>query len=154
MATFYGSTSDKKDRISTSITSFESEYEDSNPFADLKVADYYRELYESTKYECRHVFDPLYEWSRSEEQEVIKILDFRVALMACIMFAGLQIDRGNLGQAISDNFLDDLGLSIENYNSGNTIFLVGLSWQRLLPIFCRKSLVPIFSFQHKWSHGV
>lgn len=124
MATFYGSTSDKKDRISTSITSFESEYEDSNPFADLKVADYYRDLYESTKYECRHVFDPLYEWSRSEEQEVIKILDFRVALMACIMFAGLQIDRGNLGQAISDNFLDDLGLSIENYNSGNTIFLV------------------------------
>lgn len=124
MAKVYGSTADKKDRISTSITSFESEYEDTNPFADLKIADYYRDLYESTKYECRHVFDPLFEWSRSEEQKVIRLLDFRVALMACIMFAGLQIDRGNLGQAISDNFLDDLGLSIENYNSGNTIFLV------------------------------
>lgn len=124
MATFYGSTSDKKERVWTSITSLESEPEDANPFADLKVADYYRELYETTQYECRHVFDPLYEWSQFEEHQVIKILDFRVALMACIMFAGLQIDRGNLDQAISDNFLDDLGLSIANYNMGNTIFLV------------------------------
>lgn len=56
------------------------------------------------------------------------------------MFFGLQVDRGNLTQAVSDNLLDDLGLSTNgnpnlvtvyclqtdkaDYNAGNIIFLV------------------------------
>jgi len=31
----------------------------------------------------------------------------------CIMFFSLQVDRGNLVQAVSDNLLDDLGLSTD-----------------------------------------
>lgn len=36
-------------------------------------------------------------------------------LWVCIMFAALNIDRGNLSNATSDNILDDLKLSQADY---------------------------------------
>ena len=50
-----------------------------NPFADPDVAKFYRELYETTKYECRHEFDPDFEWTAEEEKAVVRKLDWRVA---------------------------------------------------------------------------
>lgn len=38
------------------------------------------------------------------------------------MFFALQLDRGNISQALSDNMLDDIGLSTNQYNYGMTIF--------------------------------
>lgn len=113
-----------------------------NPFADPIVAEYYKEVYEKAGYECRDAFDPLFEWSKSEEDNIIRKLDYRVALTACILFAGLQIDRGNLGQAVSDNMLDDLGLDTNNYNTGNTIFLVCFLLAELPSQLISKALGP------------
>lgn len=99
-----------------------------NPFADPAVAERYAIIYEKAQYECRHVFDPELTWTPQEEKALVRKLDWHVCLWAvcyhhliysvysilinqCVMFFGLQVDRGNLVQAVSDNLLDDLNLS-------------------------------------------
>lgn len=96
----------------------------SNPFLEPDVAAYYTKLYNDIGYECRHVFDPELEWSAEEERKVVRKLDLHVCLWACVMFFALQVDRKNLGQAVSDNMLEQLNLTTNDFNLGNTVFLV------------------------------
>ncbi|CAI5760349.1 unnamed protein product [Candida verbasci] len=107
-----------------SITSSESNELLKNPFLDPHVEEYYRTLYNASEYECRTAFDPKFTWTEDEEKKVIRKLNFRVALTACIMFVALQVDRGNLAQAVTDNMLEDLNMTTNDYNTGNTIFYV------------------------------
>lgn len=95
-----------------------------NPFADPEVAEYYSTLYDEANYESRKAYDPSFYWSQKEERKIVWKLDFRCALVACVMFASLQIDRGNLAQAVADNMLDDLNMSTDDYNTGNQLFYV------------------------------
>lgn len=55
-------------------------------------------------------------------QRVIKKIDIRIMIWACIMFFGLDLDRGNISQANTDNFLEDLGMTTNDFNLGNTLF--------------------------------
>ncbi|CAK9442221.1 uncharacterized protein LODBEIA_P59640 [Lodderomyces beijingensis] len=105
-------------------TSEESNQLEKNPFLDPKVEEFYREIYSSSKYESYVAFDPHFTWTEEEEKKVVWKLNFRVALAACLMFMGLQVDRGNLAQAVTDNMLKDLHLTTDDYNTGNTIFYV------------------------------
>ena len=123
---------DKKDNIVTKTDSkvsvIELEQEEDqiakNPFLDPTVEKYYRDLYTSTNYESYLAFDPNFEWTQEEERKVIHKLNLRVAFVACFLFVALQVDRGNLAQGAADNLLQDLGLTTNDYNHGNTIFLV------------------------------
>ena len=100
-----------------------------NPFLDPDVAEHWTTIYEKSEYECRHFFDPSLTWTEEEEKKIVRRLDWRVCLWAvsrprnasfysthsnvlqCVMFFGLQVDRGNLVQALADNLLNDLHLS-------------------------------------------
>ncbi|KAM0276680.1 hypothetical protein ACHAQH_006497 [Verticillium albo-atrum] len=82
-------------------------------------------LYEPIpEYEGRHRYDPTAEWTEKEEKKLVRRLDLRICSWVCIMFFALQLDRGNISQALSDNMLDDLGLTTNQYNYGMTIFYV------------------------------
>ncbi|KAF2716405.1 putative pantothenate transporter [Polychaeton citri CBS 116435] len=114
---------DIKASIKTAST-FSDDSLSQNPFLDAKIAEYYRGVYERANYECRHVFDPNLEWTPKEERKLVRKLDWHVCTWACIMFFALQVDRGNLKQAVSADMLKELHLTTNDYNYGNTIFLV------------------------------
>ncbi|OKL63121.1 hypothetical protein UA08_01253 [Talaromyces atroroseus] len=129
-----------------------------NPFSNPGVADLYRQVYEDAQYECRDYFDPELSWTAEEEARLVGRIDRRVCLWACIMFFALQMDRGNLVQALSDNMLDDLNLNTNgmniihsysgldlneaDYNVGNTLFLIAFTFAELPSQLISKRIGP------------
>lgn len=77
-------------------------------FDDPETAKHFKP---TEKYENLHRFDPAARWTWAEELPLINKLDWKITLWACIAFFALDLDRGNLSQANTDNFLEDLGLS-------------------------------------------
>ncbi|KAH9941397.1 major facilitator superfamily domain-containing protein [Amylocystis lapponica] len=75
-------------------------------------------------YEGKHRFDPQATWTAAEEKKLIRKIDIRIMFFVCLCFCALQLDRGNLSNALSDHLLDDLGITTDDYNTGNTIFFV------------------------------
>ncbi|KAF4616389.1 hypothetical protein D9613_008670 [Agrocybe pediades] len=73
-------------------------------------------------YENIHRFDVNARWTVREERELLRKIDWKVMLWAAISFSALNLDRNNLSQANTDNFLPDLHLTTNDFNLGNTVF--------------------------------
>ncbi|MCJ1252070.1 hypothetical protein MMC30_009308 [Trapelia coarctata] len=75
-------------------------------------------------YEGLHRWDPAAEWTPEEEAKVVRKTDLYLLSWICLMFFGLQLDRGNLSNALTDNLLADLHMTSDDYNNGTTIQLL------------------------------
>ncbi|KAK0703885.1 major facilitator superfamily domain-containing protein [Lasiosphaeria miniovina] len=78
----------------------------------------------SDHYEGKHRWDPEATWTPREEKALVRKTDMVLMSWLCVMFFGLQLDRGNLSNALADNLLVDLKLTGDDYNNGTTIQLL------------------------------
>ncbi|KAL3462832.1 major facilitator superfamily domain-containing protein [Aspergillus heterothallicus] len=88
-------------------------------YDDPKLAPFYQP---NPKYENLHRFDPTFRWTWGEEKPLIRKIDWKVTVWAALAFFALDLDRSNISQANTDNFLDDMGLDTNDYNLGQTLF--------------------------------
>ncbi|XP_014560121.1 hypothetical protein COCVIDRAFT_12992 [Bipolaris victoriae FI3] len=101
--------------------------------------DHYKPI---TTYEGIHRYDPDFEWEPAEEKRIVRKIDIRICSWVCLMFFALQLDRGNISQALSDNMLGDLGLNTNDYNYGQTIFYLCFLFAELPSQLISKKLGP------------
>ncbi|KAI1311248.1 major facilitator superfamily transporter [Xylaria venustula] len=109
---------------------------------DSENIEEYKALYIHPEWENKEAFDPSFRWTYREENAVRHKVDWKIMLWVCVMFASLDIDRGNISNAVSDNLLDDLGLTTADYNLGQTLSKVGFLIAELPSQLISKRLGP------------
>jgi hypothetical protein len=76
-------------------------------------------------YENLHRFDIKERWTHREETSVRRKTDRKILVWILVMFFGLNLDRGNLGNAAAGNLLDDLNITTNDYNNAQNMYRVG-----------------------------
>lgn len=77
-------------------------------FDDAETLEEYRP---GDEWENTHRFDPDERWTWGEEHRLIRKIDWKIMFFAAIMFMALELDRSNISQALTDNFLEDLDMN-------------------------------------------
>ncbi|KAF4498931.1 nicotinamide mononucleotide permease [Fusarium agapanthi] len=68
----------------------------------------------------------LIDWSEGEERALVRKLDLLIMPLLIAGFFVLQLDRGNIGNALTDFFLPELGITQYQFNVGNQLLSLGI----------------------------
>ncbi|GIJ99553.1 hypothetical protein Aspvir_001687 [Aspergillus viridinutans] len=91
-------------------------------FDDPVLAKYYLP---HPQYENLHRFDPDFRWTYRKEIAVRRKTDLKIFLWILVMFFGLNLDRGNLGNASADSLLPDLHINTNDFNNAQNMYQIG-----------------------------
>ncbi|GME41949.1 putative transporter [Neofusicoccum parvum] len=91
-------------------------------FDDPDLAQFYQPR---PDHENIHRFSIPFRWTYREERAVRRKTDIRIFLWVLVMFFALNIDRGNLSNAVADNLLDDIHISTNDYNNAQNMYRIG-----------------------------
>ncbi|KAG7290308.1 hypothetical protein NEMBOFW57_000307 [Staphylotrichum longicolle] len=65
-------------------------------------------------------------WTEAEEQALVRRVDFLVVPILTLGLFALQLDRGNIGNALTDFFLQDVGITQFQFNIGQQLLSAGI----------------------------
>ncbi|KAK9471889.1 major facilitator superfamily domain-containing protein [Dipodascopsis tothii] len=63
-------------------------------------------------------------WTPAEEKQVCRKTDMRILAWACIMFFSLELDRANISNVLTTDFLENNNMTTSDYNLGQTVNLI------------------------------
>jgi len=66
------------------------------------------------------------DWSETEERSVKRKIDFILLPLLAVAFFALQMDRGNIAQALTDTITQDLGITTNQINIGSQLLSAGI----------------------------
>ncbi|KAH7008519.1 major facilitator superfamily domain-containing protein [Ilyonectria destructans] len=66
------------------------------------------------------------EWTPEEEKSLVRKLDRTVMPLLILGFFALQLDRGNIGNALTDYFFRDVGITQAQFNVGQQLLSLGI----------------------------
>ncbi|KAH7052381.1 major facilitator superfamily domain-containing protein [Macrophomina phaseolina] len=66
------------------------------------------------------------DWTEEEEKKLVRKIDMILMPLLVLPFIALQLDRGNMGNAVTDNFMEDVGISQAEYNVGQQLLSAGI----------------------------
>ncbi|KAH6983584.1 major facilitator superfamily domain-containing protein [Ilyonectria sp. MPI-CAGE-AT-0026] len=69
---------------------------------------------------------PVIDWTEEEEKRLVRKVDFLVMPALILGFAALQLDRGNIGFALTDFFFKDVGITQDQFNIGQQLLSAGI----------------------------
>ncbi|KAI8666545.1 MFS domain-containing protein [Fusarium keratoplasticum] len=66
------------------------------------------------------------QWTEEEEKRLLRKVDLIILPLLILGFFALQLDRGNIGNALTDGFFKDVGITQNQFNVGQQLLSLGI----------------------------
>ncbi|KAH7310576.1 major facilitator superfamily domain-containing protein [Stachybotrys elegans] len=70
--------------------------------------------------------DESVQWTEEEEKKLVRKVDLVIMPILILGFFALQLDRGNIGNALTDGFFREVGITQNQFNTGQQILSLGI----------------------------